>query len=241
MKKLLRGMATIWCVLCGLVVPPAALAVVIARSMGVLDLDPVVGRIQGGVPEGASADGDAGLAHAVAGIPPGELATPLEAFAWRRRLEQLDAQVGAGAEDLAVRESALAAREAAEAELAGTLAGLLGDLLGTAVTAESIVAEPVVWRERLAARRDAEAQRPRLLAMVKNVDNEALASILTNPTASNGLDEDTVARLMEDLPPSRAGEVLTELASRDPAFASRILARLERSAGPPQGEGEPPR
>jgi hypothetical protein len=241
MKKVLRGIATIWCVLCGLVVPPAALAVVIARSMGVLDLGPVVDRIQGGASAGASSVGGAGLAHSVAGIPPGELATPLEAFAWRRRLEQLGAEVGAGSQDLAARESALAAREAAQTELANSLSGLLGDLLGTTVPAESVAAEPAVWRDRLAAQRGAESLRPRLIDMVKNVENEALASILANPTASNGLDEDTVTRLMEDLPPSRAGEVLTELASRDPAFASRILARLERSAGPPDGEGVPRR
>ena len=52
MKKALRAAATIWCVLCGLVVPPALLAVGIAQAMGVLDLQPIVERIQGTPLEG---------------------------------------------------------------------------------------------------------------------------------------------------------------------------------------------
>jgi hypothetical protein len=237
-KKSVRILATAWCALCGLVVPPALLAVALAQGMGILDLRPIVAKLQGTSIEGSA---EAGVERNLGGIPPEDLATPIDAFAWRRRLQALGAGVGADADQLATERVEFAAREAEQRELAGSLAALVGDLTGAPVSAEAILEEPNEWRARLAARREADQARPRLLKMLQNVENEALASILANPDASNGLDEDTVARLMEELPPARAGEVITELGRRNPAFASRILARLERTSVLPDSEGVSPR
>ncbi len=238
MKKLLRLTTIGWCALCGLAVPPLVLAVVIAQAMGVLDLHPIVDKIQGNALEG---DAEAGVTHAMAGIPAGDFATPIDAFAWRRRLLELGTEVDADSDRLATIGVELEARDAAQMQVAESLAALLGDLLGAAVSAAELLENPGEWRRRVAARRDTEALRPRLLKLIQNVDNEALASIFVTPVASNGLDEDTVTRLMEELPPARAGEVITELGRRDPALAARIIARLERSTAPLDSEDEPPR
>ena len=47
MNGIFRKLMTLWCVTCGLVVPPAVCGVVLAQSMGILDLHPLVDRIQG--------------------------------------------------------------------------------------------------------------------------------------------------------------------------------------------------
>ena len=228
MNGIFRKLMTLWCVTCGLVVPPAVLGVVLAQSMGILDLHPIVDRIQGTTDATAEAE-DPGV------DPLTELANeepiPAEAYSWRRQLKELDRRVAEEHQALATREEALAGREAAQAQVASSLASFLSDLFEVPVSAESVIEEPSRWEARLASRTDADAQRPRLIKMIQTVENDALAEILATPDASNGIDELTVTRLMEELPPKRAGEVITELGRRDPALAARILARLEKSTG----------
>ena len=247
MKKLVRGALTLWCVICGLVVPPALLGVVLAQSMGVLDLHPVVDRLQGtSASTEAEADG-VGIVPVSADLDALDAdPMPLEAYGWRRKLESLDDRVAAETLELAAREDAVQAREVAQAEVARSLADFLAELFEVPVSPESVIEEPDRWRERLLARVDAEAQRPRLLKLLQTVEKDALAEILATPGASNGIDEYTVTRLVEELPPARAGEVITELGRRDPALAARIIERLERSTGktpspssPAEGDSTP--
>lgn len=228
MSGILRKLMTLWCVTCGLIVPPAVLGVVLAQSMGILDLHPLVARLQGSSEGVADAD-DPGidpLADLEADEP-----IPSEAFSWRRQLKELDRRVATENEALAAREIALAARESAQEKVASSLAEFLADIFEVPVSTDSVIEEPERWGERLASRTDADAQRPRLIKMIQTVENDALAQILATPDASNGIDEVTVTRLMDELPPKRAGEVITELGRRDPALAARILARLEKSTG----------
>jgi len=231
-KKALRGVATMWCALCGLAVPPALAAVVLARSMGVLDFDPLIERLERGADEGeAEADETAVV------VPASFDAVPIEALEWSRRLELLDAEAARADRELAERRREIEAREASIRTVSASLAELLSRVFDAPVTPESITEEPARWRDRLASRRSAEALRPRLLKMLQGVEAEQIAQILSQPDASNGLDEGTVARLMEELPPARAGEVLTELGRKDPALAARIIARLEHNSGSPPSPG----
>lgn len=249
MKKLVRGALTLWCVICGLVVPPTLLGVALAQSMGVLDLHPVVDRLQGTSASGEAEAEGAGIVPVSAdldalGANPDPM--PLEAYGWRRKLELLDDRVAEETLALAAREEAVQEREAAEAAVARSLAEFLAALFEVPVSPESVIEEPERWRERILARVDAEAQRPRLLKLLQTVEKDALAEILATPGASNGIDEYTVTRLLEELPPARAGEVITELGRRDPALAARIIERLERSTGanpspssPAEGDSAP--
>ena len=229
MKKLLRGATTLWCVVCGLIVPPAILGVALAQSMGVLDLHSVVDRFVGSASGEAVAD-EQGIVPVSADLDAGE-PMPLEAYAWRRHLGTLDARVEAESALVTAREIEVKARETAQIEVATGIAQFLSNLFEVPVSPESVIDDPSQWRDRLLARTDSEAERPRLLKMLQTVEKDALAEILATPGASNGIDEYTVTRLMEELPPARAGEVITELGRRDPALAARIIARLEKRTG----------
>ncbi|MGA1534602.1 MAG: hypothetical protein ACO4B4_08870, partial [Planctomycetota bacterium] len=101
------------------------------------------------------------------------------------------------------------------------------------VSVAAIREAPESWRARLAARGRSEEDRPRLLKMLQTVETESLAEILSTSDASNGIDEFTVTQLLDELPPSRAAEVLTELGRLDPALAARIVGRLQQRTAPP--------
>jgi len=223
----LRTVSTLWCVACGLVVPAILLGVVLARSLGVLDLDPLVDRLQ---------PGRGTVDAAPAGIVPVEAEDgPIssEAASWRRQLEALDDRVARESMAVTEREEVLRAREGAHDAVAAALAELLSDLFEVPVSVASVREEQESWRARLAARGRSEEDRPRLLKMLQSVETESLAEILSTSDASNGIDEFTVTQLLDELPPSRAAEVLTELGRLDPALAARIVGRLQQRTAPP--------
>lgn len=230
MKKLFGRVFKLWCMVCGLIVPPALLGVALAQSLGVLDLHSVVDRIEGRSRSGEAGAGEAGIVPVTAEMIDGE-AMPIEAYAWRRHLGTLDARIGEESAAVTARETAVTEREEAQERVAGSIAEFLEDLFEVPVSPASVIEDPAAWRDRLLARSSAEADRPRLLKMLQTVEKDALAEILATPGESNGIDEYTVTRLMEELPPARAGDVITELGRRDPALAARIIARLEKSTG----------
>jgi len=234
LKKPLRGLITVWCAACGTLIPLVAVAVVVLQVRGVVDFDHLVDQLRStAVSEIAEADVDPPSV-----VKPGQEITFIEEGIWRRRLETYEAQVKQNAEELVRREVAVTAREDSERTVSVALADLLTEIFEQPVSPESVLEEPTEWKRRIEAKRGALFSRPHLLETLSNIENEALAEILANREASNGLDENTVAQLMEELPAKRAGQVLTELSSKDPGLASRIIARLERVTGSSPSVGD---
>ncbi|MFQ5653205.1 MAG: hypothetical protein ACE5GW_00565 [Planctomycetota bacterium] len=223
MKKILAILFRGYCLVCGLLVTPTLLAIFLASTLGVLSGERIAAFIAGEAPPEAAAEATA-AEETEAPPPDGDQSR------WERRLEQMGAEVLAGAEKLGRERERLDEMEERQTRVSAALAPLLGAIFDETVDPASIAATAPEWTARLERRGSQEERLPALLQTLKSVEPRSLAAIFAGDaegeTPVDGLQEDEVARLLAGLPPRMAGEILTEMGKLDPGLAGRLVASL---------------
>ena len=219
MKHVWRAYAS----LCGLVVGPVALAVLLALGMGALPGDRVEGAfalLKGEAELPAEPETETPEATEVSSTAPEDLRV------WEHRLEAMGDGIVSSADDLGRAVDRLQQLEARLAEVQETLAKTLTVTLETDVNRDTVISRADDWIAQLEKKRSAAERFPKMLAALSTIEPRNLAQIVAGRDGGEGMAEEQTVAVLEKLPPRKAGSVLSEVGKLDPALAARLAERM---------------
>ncbi|MGE3164254.1 MAG: hypothetical protein AB7O52_05075 [Planctomycetota bacterium] len=234
---MLSRVGSLYCLLCGLLLGPAAATFAVAVALGWLPDRPLE-RVVSALtlqPEAPPSTGAADVQQP--GSEPAAAAMAPDLRLWSRRLED----VGAGIEeDLAKVEAKfvqLAAEEQRLDQVSMILTQVLTQLLGEEITKDALLSSAEELVARLEKSHSEGERRPWLLETLESMGARDVAGVLSGASVAGeeGMNEAEAVALLGGLPPRKAGQVLAEMGKVDPVRAARMLAQVGRDENPARG------